>query len=367
MANTLNVKKVMVRYILVLSGFLIISLQNFAQPTLDSAEDYKIGNERQYVAGYPDSINSIKKGANITWDFNNLGKQDSFMQKILLPDSVEDGEQFPNADLVEWYGNGNKVFHDKGSQVNDYVGLESSRDITIEFIRPVSILERPFTYNDQYLDSGRRQYTFDGFDVKGSGTSLTQAIAYGTLKLPDTVYNNTLLVRNYQDWRDTVDVPFVTPVVENQVISYSWFTKNSTYPVLRFDTIQFYSDSDQAPDDANDTIERLRYYKPLPKEDPDTSDSTTFIQRKQDIVKDSRIVRKGDQLLIQGRFRRETKLYLSLVTIDGKPLASHRMTFEKGFDQEVVPLNDLSKGFYMVVGRSAQTGEKVLGKKIFLH
>lgn len=341
----------------------MLSLQGFAQPTLNSAEAYQIGNERQYISGYPDSIVTIQKGANVNWDFNNIGKQDSFMQKILLPDSVDNGDQFPDADLVEWYGNGNQVFHDKGQQGNDYVGLKSFQDITIEFIRPIRILERPFTFNDQYFDTGRRAYTFNGFDVKGTGISRTQAIAYGKLKLPDTSYGNTVLVRNYQDWRDTVDVPLVTPVIKNQVISYAWFTPNRSYPVMRFDTIQLYSDSDQIPEDANDTIERLRYYKPLLDQD----DTMISHQSKRVIAKNKNIVQQGNQLLIQGDFRQKIGLHLTLLNINGQPVNSRRIIFHKGWNQKAVSLKNSSKGFYILQGRNPQTGKTVLKQKILVH
>ncbi|PSR05825.1 MAG: hypothetical protein BRD49_03690, partial [Bacteroidetes bacterium SW_10_40_5] len=127
------------------SGFNQLS----AQPNIQSAEDYTIGNSWLFAKGYTQRIDSIQAGANVTWDFTDLGVQDSLKLKILHPDSAENGDQFPNADFVERNNKDNIVYQNRQSNGNLYVGLKTVNEILIEFIRPFKAVPRPVTYQDQ--------------------------------------------------------------------------------------------------------------------------------------------------------------------------------------------------------------------------
>ncbi len=332
------------------SGFLLK-----AQPTLESVENYEIGEERRYAIGYSDTVKTIPKGDSITWNFKDIGKQDSVFQEIIHPDSAEEGDEFPNADFAERYGSENVVFHQKDPKGNNLRGIRSIQDILIEFITPFRVISLPFTYNDEYLDTGRREYNASGFTFKGTGWIRTKANGWGTLKLPDTTYKNTLLVYNVQEWNDTSESQF-GPNINSDMITYTWYVGDKKYPLLRIDSIKINSNL------FSDTTASLRYFYPK-----DTKDTGSGYPLNKPFAENTKVFKRANELIIQGDFSQRHNVRLNLLSLKGEQLRTRLMVFNTGWNKKYLSLHGLKPGMYILNGVNTQNGKPLFRRKIIVQ
>lgn len=330
------------------------------QFAVDSAENYQIGNERQYALGYTDSIQNIQGGADTTWDFTHIGLQDSLKQQILDPDSTENGSEFPDATFVESYTNGNRFFHNRQPGGNLYTGLKSFQDMLIDFIRPFKVIERPFAYKQTHLDTGRREYTFNSFTVQGTGHIRSEALGWGTIQLPDTTFDSTLLVYNQQIWQDTGESFLGDVVIDNKTVSYVWFTPDRSYPLLRLDSIKISSSV------TNDTSGTLQYYYPSKEKDSEDTGGGPGARLKPE-QPDIDAYYAENQILLEGDLSKSRHILIELSNLKGQRLLRQEKTIAQGTNRTSMPVDHLTPGIYILQMRSADSDQILLNQKVMVH
>lgn len=209
-----------------------------AQPTLNNALNYSIGDSVKYYTSDSSAFNPGGTGANQTWNFSSLPIVDSFVQKIASPS----GSQFPNANLVELSAGGSEIYINNTANSYNVVGIvQSSSNLNMRYTNSQKMLERPVTFNNSLTDTFESQYTYSGQNLSGGGITTTEADGYGTLTLPDSTYNNVLRLRAHSVQKDSISgspIPIYIDIVRT---SYMWLVDGYKEPILRADS--FYLNS----------------------------------------------------------------------------------------------------------------------------
>ena len=331
----------------IILSFSIFMTIGYAQPELKKVDDYKIGTERIYHQSNADSIGHIKTGNGVTWDFTNLPQGRQSNQNIQPPDSGQNGDQFPEANLLESYDFGNRIYHEKQNDRNLIHGIYASRGVLAEFIKPLQIIKRPFTMQDEVTDTAVREYQTQGRTFKGTGFSKTTAQGYGTLKTPAGEFSNTMLLKNEQNWKDTSQGFGL--INTNTNVTYIWYTANEPHPLLRLDSVMISNNF------FTDTVVTLSYFK---------KDKQTGIQNKSLQTRALDVYEQDGLVIIKGRLKSKMKAGISLRTVSGKTIRTYERELQQGYNRIALPLPDVKPGFYIL---SAAGNQRSFSKKLMIR
>jgi len=215
--------------------FVFIPSIIYGQPILENIEDFSIGKSTTYFITSSNNMQFETKGENIIWDFSQLGViEDTITQLIVNPESTPFNSDFPKANIVEKNSDGSMIFIEKTDSTNQVWGFITPEKLKIEYLKPYIFIKRPFTYGDSLHSVCTRIYESYNQVYKGKGTSITVSNAYGTLKLPNGIYKNVLLVRFNQIYED-VSQSAGENSVKIKVFSYAWFDKKHTSALFKID------------------------------------------------------------------------------------------------------------------------------------
>lgn len=189
-----------------------------AQPVIGNAEDFTIGTVLEFQKCDTTGVTPGNAGANQTWDFSSLVPlSDTLIQWIVPPSSVPNGDLFPDANLVEKDSEGRLVFVNKTDSESYGVGFDDMTDTypPLVYSDPMLFMKRPITYGTTFTDT----FVFQG--SPGTGIITVEADGYGTLILPNGIYNNVLRVKF------TETHPYFTATI------YTWFDGTHTSALLK--------------------------------------------------------------------------------------------------------------------------------------
>jgi hypothetical protein len=327
---------------LILLAFLISAGTGLrAQPTLNAINDYQAPTERTYWSGDPAAVPADLTGQDRSWNFASWSQERTIEQEVLDAASAPNGDAFPDADLAVTLGAVER-YYQTGSNGNELVGFKGSQgdqEVQIEYLQPVQAYKRPFAYPDVQQDSGRRQYEVGGMgftaQVTGSGTSTTEAIGSGTLQLPDETFESAVLLRNEQNWQDSASTPLGTTVINNQMVSYTWYQPDRAYPLVRLDSLSVESESNFVDNQSSAT---LTFYK---------SRSTGIEQEGKPSLAMKAYTSNG-QLNLETNASRSQTLELTLRTIHGKPVRQYQASVTLGPQRQTFSLPGVASGIYIL-------------------
>lgn len=223
-----------------LSTLLLLGATSFglsAQPILNHAGDYKIGDRAWFL--YYDSINvtSIATGANATWDLRNIGNldPDTLFQEVLAVANTPYSGVFPSATHVIHTDDGAYNFQIINGTRSEVIGIvDSANGLEIKYSKPYAYISRPFSGSNVVLDTFRRSYNYQTYAMNGTGYSRTSSLGYGNLLLNGRVLSNVMLVKQETYSLDTIQgLGFI---VQNDIISYNWYEENGREAVVSIDT-----------------------------------------------------------------------------------------------------------------------------------
>lgn len=329
-----------------------------AQPTLNALNDYQAPTERTYWSGDPSVVPADLTGEGRIWNFADWSQNSTLKQEVLDPANAPNGDAFPQADLAVTLGAVERYYQtsSNGNELYGFKGSQSGQEVQIEYLQPVQPYKRPFPYSDVQQDDGRRQYQVGamGFtlDVTGSGTSTTEAIGSGTLQLPDQTYESTVLLRNKQTWQDSASVPFRgTTVINNTMISYTWYQPDRAYPIVRLDSLTLESESSFV---ENQSTATLAFYKSSP---------TGVAQQAKSAPAAKAYISNG-QLNLKTDADRSQNLQLTLRTIHGKPIRQYQTSVAAGPQRQTFSLPPVASGIYILRAVPERNDQQPFTRKI---
>lgn len=213
-------------------SMLLISCNMYvmAQPTLSRDANFpSVGNGFSRVSCDTSSITAGAAGADQTWNFSTLTAAGIFQSgDYVLPSATDFASSFPTANIAEEFSGGSVNFFSATAAKTEIVGFVSVNQLgqgtLITFSNPQTTMEYPFTYNDSFTDLANRQYG----NYNGTVNTNTTADAYGTLTLPNGVFNNVLRTRSVINILDSA--PGVTFGIDDVV--YEWWSADHQQPLL---------------------------------------------------------------------------------------------------------------------------------------
>jgi len=210
----------------------LVSVLAVAQPTLTSANFPVVGDEFNRISAAPSAVLPGAAGANVFWNFASLVPASGATSgTYVAPNTTTMGGSFPAADVANISGTF-VAYYDVTSSASSWIGADNG-GTAITFSDPLIQMQYPFTYGSTYSDIGDRQYNV-GVVVGSRLTRDVIADGYGTLTLPNGVYENVLRVRIEETYRDTTPNP--AQFFERESTRYEWYDQTSRYPLLVYET-----------------------------------------------------------------------------------------------------------------------------------
>ena len=301
----------------------------FAQPTIQKAMDYKVGDTVKMVNS--DHISPGAAGANQVWDLSGLNSNDTTTFQYLAAPS---GTPFTGATIME---KSSDTSYQYMAKINGTMYLTGLADSSIngggtEMIYPNTMLliKNQLTYGLTATDTFTSNSTFGGFTMKGSGTIKMEVDGYGTLKVPGKTYNNVLRVRVERNEVDTIPPP-INMTFEIKMVSYMWFDTAHAAPLCRLDSNEF----DGSPDQS------ATYMVPKPNTNPNAiADAKTF-------KADFTATFSRNQLILNSNFNKTKTYELAIFNIQGQKIMAE--DFKPAGNTQTLDLNtEILPGIYTI-------------------
>lgn len=248
--------------IFTLFALLAAGLSLAAQPVLTQASVGAIGTT--YYMGvadsFPGGIDEGSAGANITWDFTSLGVSDFDTVWFLSPAGTPFVGNFPTANLAIKQAslNGGYAYMESTASYLDIVGvagdiLGSGSPIVAPQVPPSRVAAFPTTYGNTFSGVTKFDVRIDasGFGIPFVDSARYKNIqdrdlvadAYGTIRIPDGTYSNTLRIKEVNHQIDSIWIHSgFTGWTLFQDSSYTdstftWWDETKGYFILQLDYI----------------------------------------------------------------------------------------------------------------------------------
>jgi hypothetical protein len=220
--------------------FMLLASALFAQsPIITNAENFSIGNEFHYQNCKPDSVWVGTTGPNQTWDFTGLPllANDTLVDWIVAPSSTPYDSLFPGADFCIESSDGRWSFIHKTPTDNYVVGyVDDNNAITLHYDNYNRVIHRPLDASTNLIDTFTDHFTYTPYNLSGSGITNVISEGWGTLKLPNGIYNNVLKVHVAQVQNDTI--------IQLQALTAStwdtwlWYDTTHKEAILKIDSME---------------------------------------------------------------------------------------------------------------------------------
>jgi len=210
--------------------FTLFASQAFAQMTLTSANNPVAGDIDGYAICDTNNISQGNSGANQSWSFLSLIRQDSTNINFVSASSTPYSAQFPGSNLASTNDNSNYSFFTTSAS-NMFVNGYAGPDQLISYTDPQLYLQYPFTYGSSFSDIFSANYIISGSSVKRTGTTTVSGDAWGTINLPVGSFSNSLRVKYIISTRDSANIGIPVITVTNTT-SYVWFVPGRKFPVF---------------------------------------------------------------------------------------------------------------------------------------
>ena len=210
--------------------FTLFATQAFAQMTLTSSNNPVAGDIDRNVSCDTNNITQGNSGANQTWSFLSLVRQDSNSINFVSASSTPYSAQFPTSNIASTDDNSNFNYMTTSSS-NLFVNGYGGPDLLVSYTDPQLYVQYPFNYGSSFSDNFAANYIISGSDVRRTGTTSVSGDAWGTINLPSGSFSNSLRVKYIISTRDSSN-PGIPVVTVTNLTSYVWFVPGRKFPVF---------------------------------------------------------------------------------------------------------------------------------------
>ncbi len=202
-----------------------------AQPTITSSVFGTVGDAINFQEVSTAGLTPGAAGANVTWDFSDITTLPNYYgyELINLADAPEN-DQFPGANLAA----------DNGVDAFGFIKLTSSEytnygvfagGVITYYDDPEELFVFPMSFGTTNTDNLHSTF-FSGIEFERSGTTVSEADAYGTLILPTGSFENVLRVKVAQDYTDDATL-LPSPIIYDFTLYY-WFKEGVLGPLFQY-------------------------------------------------------------------------------------------------------------------------------------
>ena len=206
----------------------IYASQAFGQMTLTSSYNPVPGNVEAWAICDTANINPGNSGANQTWNFTSLIRQDSARVTYLAPGSTPYSAQFPTSNIASNSGDSGYNYGTTSSGSFLLNGTQSPQ-ILIHYTDPQTDMQYPFTYGSSFTDNFSANYSVGTTQIIETGSSNVSGDAWGTINLHVVSFSNALRVKHFMVTKDSTNSSLV---IITTVTTYSWFVPGRKFRVF---------------------------------------------------------------------------------------------------------------------------------------
>lgn len=199
-----------------------------AQITLTNSINPVAGDIDNNATCDTNNISQGNSGANQTWSFLSLIRQDSTAVNFVPAGSTPYSAQFPTSNIAFTNDNVNYGYTTTSSG-NYIINGQAGPDLIIQYTDPQLFMQYPFTYNSSVTDNFESVFTSGGFTTFRTGTTTITGDAWGTIILPSGSFPNALRVRYVITTKDSSSLGTILTSV---LTSYNWFVAGRKFPVF---------------------------------------------------------------------------------------------------------------------------------------
>lgn len=297
-----------------------------AQPVLTYATNAPLPGQ-SFTRNFSSWVASGEAGANVTWDFTNLGIDSTETVQLVDPASTPFAAQFAGATVAETSGDGYEYFTATANGVQR--AGEAFDGQPVIYTDLGQYLSFPCTMGSTWTDEAAATYTAEGFTVNRSTTITGEADAYGTLLLPGGITAEVLRVHWQSSQLDDAGVFSFSINVD----SYLYYAVGTSYPLLQIvtSTVDFMGSAEtfqfaQWMGDLTTAVPAARELADQPVLQPNPAQGTT-------------------QLLLPEAFRKEAFITLSDAT--GRTVKQYFL-MDDGDGRSFIDLAGMTTGQYFV-------------------
>jgi len=217
------------KQIILLFTFLLISAELFPQITLTSSVNPAPGNLQNIIECDTTGVSQGNAGANQTWNFTGLVRQDSTLLTWVASSSTPYSAQFPTSNVASTIDNSNYNYF-TGSSSSLLVNGNGGPSYVVSYTDLQTFITFPFTYNSSFTDNFAAFFNVGGFNVTRTGTTTVTSDAYGTINLPFGSFSDALRIKYVVSSKDSSNPGFPVVILSN-ITSYVWFVGGKKFPV----------------------------------------------------------------------------------------------------------------------------------------
>ncbi len=215
-----------------------------AQPEISDTWVPKPGDTWRQLAAL-DSVSPGEAGADVTWDFSDLGVGFPFQLTFEWIDTAGTPyvDSFPDANLCVTLGLGgfgtNYGYYRDGDNTFEYHGQGGDFGVDI-LLDPQSFAYIGLQYGETVVDSYLivRHNTFLGTDTVPGASTFTYD-GYGTVILPDVTIENAIRIYQEDIEKDSTTFFGSGSVSIDSLTTYAWIAEGSVFPVVQWQRSRF--------------------------------------------------------------------------------------------------------------------------------
>jgi hypothetical protein len=336
------------KIIYTVSLFLFLCLKALAQPVLTGSNiNFSVGQSFLLHTYNLASFSPGASGANVTWNFANIGNTANATMTMVTPSSTPFGAQFTAANVAYSVTGvtGNQYFLADNNELSQCGATNGTSAIVYQ--NREQILSYPCNFNSTGTDNFSSVFQSAGYTYHRSGTSSFTADGYGTLIMPYGTVNNVMRVRFIEDYQDSTNIsgfPFIIPYHNDE---YMWFKPGVHSFILVFYTLT-----------ANGSPVQAGFY--LDQVSVGVSDPSSALTGYMIYPNPS-----SDKLFINYDVKENTKVEVRLLNLMGqvvKTIADESR--QPGTYTEETEVSNLAKGNYIVqITEGGQSSKKIITVK----
>lgn len=211
--------------------FPLFIFSGYGQDFYYHIEDYQSGTKLIYSVCDASSVVPGRAGGAVVWDFMSMPiTEDKIVKTIVYPDSLTKAE-FSAANLMEKSSDGSfTALRIQGGRSYSLGIMNEEAQWRVKYDNPVLLIRRPFAFGDRVLKDFEVKFRYGKRRFKGNGNVKIEADGMGTLRMPDSIYQNVLRVQSRMEQTNSIKKYETTHKTE--MITYKWFTRDNKAPVL---------------------------------------------------------------------------------------------------------------------------------------
>ncbi|MBS1587878.1 MAG: hypothetical protein JSS82_20280 [Bacteroidetes bacterium] len=199
---------------------LALPMSAMAQPVIDSAEYYHVGEMFNYR--HCSGVTPGPAGANQTWNFASV--TDSLVETDTILAATNPANAMMTFNSITTY----MAISDTETAVT---GIDVGATASVSYNSNITSVLHPISYLDT-ASSSFNETLSAAVTGTGAGTSIMKVDGYGTLITPQGTFPNVLRVKFTQTEIDTTG--FGNETIS--FVSYRWYDSTHHYPLMRIDS-----------------------------------------------------------------------------------------------------------------------------------